>query len=290
MTYSASLSINLIMNDDRLPQQNTHRGVPYDAGPRSLGTQVCLIEYPRGTLRVSVASSSGGLALELPAVAGSRLAYERSCPPAGTAAVWLERGASARSSEIRSARRGPRRAMIGKDNAMTVMIGVDPHKRSRTAVAIDRDDVELAAIEVRSSQAQVAQLLAWADRFEARTWAVEGAGGVGYLLAQQLVGAGERVLDVPATLAARVRVLGSGRSNKNDANDGVAVAVAALPAPRLASVAPADHARACCVSWRGVTRSWAAPGPVRCAGCMRCSSSWCPAESPRNSRSIGPRC
>ena len=35
---------------------------------------------------------------------------------------------------------------------MTVMIGVDPHKRSHTAVAIDRDDVELAAIEVRASQ------------------------------------------------------------------------------------------------------------------------------------------
>jgi transposase len=125
---------------------------------------------------------------------------------------------------------------------MTVMIGVDPHKRSHTAVAIDRDDAELAAIEVRASQAQVALLLAWAARFEARTWAVEGAGGVGYLLAQQLVAAGERVLDVPATLAARVRVLGSGRSNKNDANDGYSIAVAALHAPRLASVAPADHA------------------------------------------------
>ena len=72
-------------------------------------------------------------------------------------------------------------------------------------------------------------------RFEARTWAVEGAGGVGYLLAQQLVAAGEVVLDVPATLAARVRVLGSGRSNKNDANDGYSIAVAALHAPRLAS-------------------------------------------------------
>jgi transposase len=79
-------------------------------------------------------------------------------------------------------------------------------------------------------------------RFAERTWAVEGAGGVGYLLAQQLVAAGERVLDVPATLAARVRVLGSGRSNKNDANDGYSIAVAALHAPRLANVAPADHA------------------------------------------------
>ncbi len=36
------------------------------------------------------------------------------------------------------------------------------------------------------------------------------------------------MLDVPATLASRVRLLGSGRSNKNDPNDAVAVAVCAL--------------------------------------------------------------
>src|SRR3989442_738246 len=44
-----------------------------------------------------------------------------------------------------------------------------------------------------------------------------------------------------ATLAARVRVLGTGRSNKNDPNDGRSVAVAALRAPSLPSVRPADH-------------------------------------------------
>ena len=55
---------------------------------------------------------------------------------------------------------------------MAVMIGADPHKRSHTAVAIDAGEVELAAIEVRASQAQVALLLAWAARFEARTWGV----------------------------------------------------------------------------------------------------------------------
>ncbi len=125
---------------------------------------------------------------------------------------------------------------------MTVMIGVDPHKRSHTAVAIDGDDVELAAIEVRASVRQVDELLGWAERFDAHIWAVEGAGGVGYLLAQQLVAAGERVLDVPATLAARVRVLGSGRSNKTDANDGYSIAVAARHAPKLQQVARADHA------------------------------------------------
>src|SRR4249920_1420806 len=124
---------------------------------------------------------------------------------------------------------------------MMVMIGVDPHKRSHTAVAIDGDDVELAAIEVRASVRQVDELLGWAERFGARIWAVESAGGVGYLLAQQLVAAGERVLDVPATLAARVRVLGSGRSNKNDRNDALSVAIAALHAPRLTQVGRSDH-------------------------------------------------
>ncbi|MBD0324156.1 MAG: IS110 family transposase [Aldersonia sp.] len=125
---------------------------------------------------------------------------------------------------------------------MTVMIGVDPHKGSHTAVAIDRAEVELAAIQVRSSSRQVEELLAWAGELGDRIWAVECAGGVGYLVAQQLVAAGDRVLDVPATLAARARLLGSGRSSKNDPNDAYSVAVASLRAPALPAVAPADNA------------------------------------------------
>ena len=53
--------------------------------------------------------------------------------------------------------------------------------------------------------------------------------------------AGETVLDVPATLAARVRVLGTGRSDKNDPNDARSVAIAALRAPALAQVRAEDH-------------------------------------------------
>jgi transposase len=63
----------------------------------------------------------------------------------------------------------------------------------------------------------------------------------GYLLAQQLVAAGETVVDVPATLASRVRVLGTGRSDKNDPNDALSVAIAALRAPALREVVAADH-------------------------------------------------
>ena len=124
---------------------------------------------------------------------------------------------------------------------MTVTIGVDPHKGSHTAVAIDDGEVELATLRVRATRRQLDQLLAWAAPFETRLWAVESAGGLGYLLSQQLVAAGEAVVDVPATLAARVRVLGSGRSNKNDPNDARSVAVAALRADGLASVRAADH-------------------------------------------------
>jgi transposase len=125
---------------------------------------------------------------------------------------------------------------------MTVTIGIDPHKATHTAVAIDGDESELASITIRATRRQTERLLGWAEPFEQRIWAIASAGGLGYLLAQQLVDAGEQVLDVPATLASRVRVLGTGKSDKNDPNDARSVAIAALRSPGLRSVKPADHA------------------------------------------------
>jgi transposase len=93
-----------------------------------------------------------------------------------------------------------------------VLIGVDPHKASHTAVAVDRDEHALDGLRVRASKRQCALLLDWAEQFGERRWAIESASGLGYLLAQQLVAAGEDVVDVPPTLSARVRVLGSGKS------------------------------------------------------------------------------
>ena len=124
---------------------------------------------------------------------------------------------------------------------MSVIIGIDPHKLLHAAYAIDERETELARLELRTGPHQVAQLLAWAASFECRSWAIESAGGLGYLLAQQLVAKGEHVVDVPATLSSRVRVLGSGQSTKNDTNDARAVAVAALRAPSLARVRAEDH-------------------------------------------------
>jgi transposase len=123
-----------------------------------------------------------------------------------------------------------------------VMIGVDPHKGSHTAVAIDAAEVPLGTLRVRASSVQAGKLLEWAAEWPERTWAVEGAGGLGHLLAQQLVAAGEQVMDVQPKLGARVRLLSTGTSNKNDPNDARSVAVAALRSPVCQQVRADDHA------------------------------------------------
>ena len=110
---------------------------------------------------------------------------------------------------------------------MSVVIGIDPHKGSHAAAAVNGADLAVAELEVKASKRQTGELLAWAERFPDRRWAVESANGHGYLLAQQLA-AGEHVVDVPSTLASRARVLDSTRSQKNDANDARSVAIVAL--------------------------------------------------------------
>ena len=122
-----------------------------------------------------------------------------------------------------------------------VLIGIDPHKGSHTAVAIDRDETKLAEVRLRSSKQQCARLLDWAGVFPQRRWAIESAGGLGYLLAQQLVAAGEDVVDVPPMLASRVRILGSGKAQKNDPNDALSTAIAALRGRQLRHVELDDH-------------------------------------------------
>ena len=77
--------------------------------------------------------------------------------------------------------------------------------------------------------------------FEPRCWAIEGATGTGALLAQQLVAAGETVLDVPPALSARVRLLDNARSDKTDAHDARSAAVVALRHSKLRTVVLEDH-------------------------------------------------
>ena len=125
---------------------------------------------------------------------------------------------------------------------VAVMIGIDPHKASHTAVAIDPAEVPLGQLRVRACAVRAERLVGWARAWPRRAWAVEGAGGLGHLLAQQLLSAGERVLDVPPKLAARVRLLATGNINKNDPNDARSVAVAALRSAGVREASRDDHA------------------------------------------------
>src|SRR5215469_3305557 len=137
----------------------------------------------------------------------------------------------------------PSCCQVGKGQVMAlVMIGVDPHKASHTAVAVDDGEAVLGQVRVRASAVQAKRLLTWAAAWPERTWAVEGAGGLGHLLARELVAAGERVLDVQPKLAARVRLLAAGAVTKNDPSDARSVAIAALRSPSCLPVRPDDHA------------------------------------------------
>jgi hypothetical protein len=120
-------------------------------------------------------------------------------------------------------------------------IGVDPHKGSHVAAVLDHREELLCEVRVRADRSQRDRLLAFAAPYAPRVWAVEGARGLGALLTQQLVAAGEHVVDVPAKLSARVRVLDNERSDKNDSHDARSAAIVALRNRKLCAVALEDH-------------------------------------------------
>ena len=121
------------------------------------------------------------------------------------------------------------------------IIGIDPHRGSHTATVLDGAEEVLDELRVTADSRQRDRLLEWAAPFAPRLWAVEGATGTGALLAQQLVAAGEHVVDVPPTLSARVRLLDSGRSDKTDSHDARSAAVVALRHQSLRQVQAQDH-------------------------------------------------
>ena len=123
-----------------------------------------------------------------------------------------------------------------------ITIGIDPHKRTHTAVAIDAQRQKLGEFEVIASTQMTPALLAWAARWPgARRWAIEGSNGLGRLLARQLIAAGETVIEVPATLAARARLLRTGHGRKTDGIDALSVSEIAAARDDLRQVVADDH-------------------------------------------------
>lgn len=123
-----------------------------------------------------------------------------------------------------------------------MIIGVDPHKSSHTATAVDpATNTPVASLRIDASLAGYRQLHRWAMQFIDRRWAVENARGLGRHLAQWLVARDEVVLDVPSTATARVRELSRGSRRKTDVIDAAAAAsVAALQGDAWV-VAGEDH-------------------------------------------------
>lgn len=110
-----------------------------------------------------------------------------------------------------------------------VMISVDPHKASNTAAVIDpATKVVIASQRFANTAAGYQQLQEFGGRWDQRRWAVEGCHGAGRSLAQRLVADDELVLDVPAKLAARVRVYSRGHGRKTESDDAVSIGLAAL--------------------------------------------------------------
>jgi len=117
-----------------------------------------------------------------------------------------------------------------------VVIGVDPHKASWTAVVVTAGLAPASEVRVEANRAGYRQLRRFAAGWTDVRWAIEGAAGLGAPLAERLREDGIAVVDVPAKLARRVRLLSTGHGRKSDPADALSVGIAAWSAPALRSV------------------------------------------------------
>lgn len=115
-----------------------------------------------------------------------------------------------------------------------ITIGIDPHKRSHTAAAVNSRTGELSAqLTVTGDQAGHERLIEWARSLGAeRRFALEDCRHVCGRLERQLIARGEHVVRVPPKLMAGAR-RSQREFGKSDPIDAVAVARAALREPDL---------------------------------------------------------
>lgn len=115
-----------------------------------------------------------------------------------------------------------------------IVIGVDPHKQTHTAAAVQGSAGELRGERtVKARRQGQDELLVWARALgEERLWALEDCRHVSVSLERFLLASGERVVRVPPKLMAGARRSSRARG-KSDAIDALAVARAALREPSL---------------------------------------------------------
>ena len=108
-----------------------------------------------------------------------------------------------------------------------IVIGIDSHKRTHTAVAADGTGRKLAERTVAATSTGHLELVRWAARFPDRRWAIEDCRHLSRRLSTDLLRAGEAVVRVPPKLMAGAR-RSSREPGKSDPIDALAVARAAL--------------------------------------------------------------
>ena len=117
-----------------------------------------------------------------------------------------------------------------------IVIGVDVHKHSLSAVAVDVVGRQLDALETSDA----AELIAWSRRVgRRRLWALEDCRHVTRGLERTLQQRGQRLVRVPPRLTAPERRRGRVRG-KSDLIDALAIARAALREPVLDSPRPEE--------------------------------------------------
>jgi transposase len=119
-----------------------------------------------------------------------------------------------------------------------IVIGVDVHKHSLTAVAVDEAG---RMLDGKTGAAADNELLVWASGLDGeRLWALEDCRQLTRWLERQLLAAGEELVRVPPKLMAPERRAGRARG-KSDPIDALAVARAALREPRLSQPRPDEQ-------------------------------------------------
>jgi transposase len=113
-----------------------------------------------------------------------------------------------------------------------IVIGVDSHKSTHTAVAADSNGRPLAERTVPATPGGHLELMRWAARFAEHRWALEDCRHLSRRLSADLLRAGEAVVPVSPKLMAGAR-RSTRQPGKSDPIDALAVARAALREPDL---------------------------------------------------------